>query len=63
MADLDQIGKLLILLGALIGLVQGVLLVLGTPFGFAYFDFGLGTLVMGVLVILRWIGSLMVKGG
>ncbi|MHA1925116.1 MAG: hypothetical protein ACXABV_00370 [Candidatus Thorarchaeota archaeon] len=53
MADLKKIGDLLVLLGALVGLIQGILLVLGTPFGFVNLLAGfLDPLIMGVLAIL-----------
>lgn len=55
MADLKKIGDLLVLLGALIGLIQGILLVipLGYTFGFisvlgSYLD----GFIMGILAIL-----------
>lgn len=55
MADLKKIGDLLILLGGLIGLIQGILMVIGTPFtilpGLGT-DFGLGPLIWGILAIL-----------
>ncbi|MHA1959959.1 MAG: hypothetical protein ACW99U_06990 [Candidatus Thorarchaeota archaeon] len=51
MADLKKIGEILILLGALVGLIQGVLMILGMPFGFITFMF-LDGLVTGILAIL-----------
>jgi hypothetical protein len=54
MADLKQIGDLLILLGGIIGLIQGILLAIGMPFiilpGLG--DFGVGPLIWGILAIL-----------
>jgi len=53
MADLKKIGDLLVLLGALIGLIQGILMILGTPFGFVTVLGGLlDGLIMGILAIL-----------
>ena len=54
MSDLKKIGDLLILIGGLIGLIQGILLVLGMPFTIlpGLGDFGLGNLVWGILAIL-----------
>jgi hypothetical protein len=53
-SDAKKIGDLLILLGGLIGLIQGILLVAGMPFiilpGLG--DFGLGNLIVGILAIL-----------
>ncbi len=54
MADMDKIGDLLVLLGALIGLIQGILLILNIPFGFVnplggFFADGL---ILGILAIL-----------
>jgi len=53
-SDLKKIGDLLILIGGLIGLIQGILLVLGMPFTIlpGLGDFGLGNLVWGILAIL-----------
>jgi hypothetical protein len=52
--DLKKIGDLLILIGGLIGLIQGILLVLNMPFTIlpGLGDFGLGNLVWGILAIL-----------
>jgi len=54
LSDLKKIGDLLILLGGIIGLIQGILLIIGMPFtilpGFG--DFGLGSLIWGILAIL-----------
>ena len=54
MADLKKIGDLLILIGGLIGLIQGILLVLNMPFTIfpGLGDFGLGSLIWGILAIL-----------
>ena len=53
-SDAKKIGDLLILLGGLIGLIQGILLVAGMPFvllpDLGYF--GLGNLIVGILAIL-----------
>ena len=53
-SDLKKIGDLLILIGGLIGLIQGILLVLDMPFTIlpGLGDFGLGNLVWGILAIL-----------
>ncbi len=55
MSDLKKIGDLLILLGGIIGLIQGILLIIGSPFtilpGLGT-DFGLGSLIWGILAIL-----------
>lgn len=53
MADTKQIGDLLVLIGALIGLLQGILLILNM--GFTFFNpLGgyLGGLVAGILAII-----------
>lgn len=54
MADLKKIGELLILLGGLIGLIQGILLVLGLPFTIlpGLGSFGIDALIWGILAIL-----------
>ncbi len=53
MADLKKIGDLLILLGGIIGLLEGILGVLGFPLVFLpYANFGFGSLITGILVIL-----------
>ncbi len=54
MADLKKIGNLLILLGGIIGLIEGILTVLGLPYlaFLPYISFGLGALVTGILGIL-----------
>ena len=53
-SDLKKIGELLILLGGIIGLIQGVLLIAGIPFTIlpGLGDFGLGPLIWGILAIL-----------
>ncbi|UCE10173.1 MAG: hypothetical protein JSW61_14575 [Candidatus Thorarchaeota archaeon] len=51
MADLKEIGKILVLLGALVGLIQGVLLILGMPVYFLGVTF-LDNFVTGILAIL-----------
>ena len=53
MADLKKIGDLLVLLGALVGLIQGILLIMGTAFAFVNVLAGfLDPLVLGILAIL-----------
>ena len=56
MADLKKIGDLLVLLGALIGLIQGILLLvpgLGFTFGYVNILGGfLDAIVIGILAIL-----------
>ncbi|MFX0055579.1 MAG: hypothetical protein ACFFAD_11695 [Candidatus Hermodarchaeota archaeon] len=53
MADLKKIGDLLVLLGALLGLLQGILMIIGTPFGFVNLFGGfLDAWILGVLAIL-----------
>ena len=56
MADLKKIGDLLVLLGALIGLIQGILLLipgLGFTFGFVNILGGfLDAIIIGILAIL-----------
>jgi hypothetical protein len=55
MADLKKIGDLLVLLGAIIGIIQGILWLIpgGTTFSFVTFLGGvLGSLVLGILAIL-----------
>jgi hypothetical protein len=54
-SDLKKIGDLLILLGGIIGLIQGILQIVGMPFSILPglgTDFGLGSLVWGILAIL-----------
>ncbi len=54
MSDLHKIGDLLILIGGIIGLIEGILTVLGIaglPF-LPGWDFGLDGLIMGILGIL-----------
>jgi len=54
MSDLKKIGNLLILIGGIIGLIQGILLILGSPFSIfpGLGDFGLGSLISGILLII-----------
>lgn len=54
MADLKKIGDLLILLGGIIGLVEGILTVLGLSWlaFLPYVSFGLDPLITGILGIL-----------
>ena len=54
MADLKKIGDLLILLGGIVGLIEGILTVLGLPYlaFLPYVAFGLDALVTGILGIL-----------
>lgn len=54
MADLKNIGDLLILLGGIIGLIEGILTVLGiSVLAFLpYVPWGLGPLITGILGIL-----------
>ena len=54
MSDLKKIGDLLILLGGIIGLIQGILRIIGMPFTIlpGLGDFGLGSLIWGILAIL-----------
>ena len=54
MADLKKIGDLLILLGGILGLIEGILTVLGLPF-LAFLPtiaWGWGGLIIGILGIL-----------
>jgi len=54
MSDLRQLGSLLVLIGGIIGLIQGILLIIGSPFSIlpGLGDFGLGSLIRGILLIL-----------
>lgn len=54
MSDLKKIGSLLVLLGGIIGLIEGILMILGMPLGIlpGLGDFGLGALIVGILGIL-----------
>lgn len=54
MSDLKKIGDILILLGGIVGLIEGILTVLGLPYlaFLPYVAFGLGALVTGILGIL-----------
>ena len=54
MADLKKIGDLLILIGGILGLIEGILIVLGLPF-LAFLPtnaWGWGGLIIGILGIL-----------
>ncbi|MHA1576944.1 MAG: hypothetical protein ACTSU3_06250 [Candidatus Thorarchaeota archaeon] len=51
MAELNKIGDILVLIGALVGLIQGAAMILGTPFGFVNLGF-LDPLIMGIIAIL-----------
>jgi len=52
--DLKKIGDLLILIGGIVGLIQGILLVFDMPFTIlpGLGDFGLGSLIWGILAII-----------
>lgn len=53
MADLKQIGNLLILLGGLIGLIEGILLILGMGLTLLpAISLGLDAIIIGILAIL-----------
>lgn len=54
MSDLKKIGSLLVLIGGIIGLIQGILMIIGSPFSIlpVLGDFGLGSLISGILLIL-----------
>ena len=54
MSDLKKIGDLLILLGGILGLVEGILTVLGLQYlaFLPYANLGLGPLITGILGIL-----------
>ena len=54
MADLKKIGDLLILIGGIVGLIEGILTVLNLPYlaFLPYVSFGLGPLITGILGIL-----------
>jgi len=54
MSDLNKIGSLLVLIGGIIGLIQGILMIIGSPFSIfpGLGDFGLGSLISGILLIL-----------
>jgi hypothetical protein len=54
MSDLKKIGDLLILIGGILGLVEGVLSLLGNSLlsFLPYADFGLGPTITGILGIL-----------
>ncbi|TFH08814.1 MAG: hypothetical protein E4H14_05720, partial [Candidatus Thorarchaeota archaeon] len=54
MADLKGIGKLLVLLGGIVGLIEGILLILGTSLIILpdLGTFGLPGFVLGILGIL-----------
>ncbi|MHA1769155.1 MAG: hypothetical protein ACTSV3_04825 [Candidatus Thorarchaeota archaeon] len=52
-SDGKKIGDLLVLIGGLIGLIQGILLVLGTPFAILPgFSIGLDVFLSGILAII-----------
>ena len=56
MADLKKIGELLVLLGGIVGLIEGILLIVGYPIailpGIGWSDFGIADLIVGILGIL-----------
>jgi hypothetical protein len=56
MSDLKKIGSLLVLIGGIIGLIEGILMVLGAPFfnwpGIGWSTFGLDHVIIGILGIL-----------
>jgi len=54
MSDLHKIGDILILIGGIIGLIEGILTVLGLPYlaFLPYANFGLGGLITGILGII-----------
>jgi hypothetical protein len=54
MSDLKKIGSLLILIGGIIGLIQGILMILGSPFSIfpGVGDLGLTSLIRGILLII-----------
>ncbi|MBN2230439.1 MAG: hypothetical protein JW779_12700 [Candidatus Thorarchaeota archaeon] len=54
MSDLNKIGDLLILIGGIVGLIEGILTILGLPYlaFLPYVSFGLGGLITGILGIL-----------
>ena len=54
MSDLKKIGDILILIGGILGLLEGILTVLGisTLAFLPYISFGLGPLITGILGIL-----------
>ena len=54
MSDLHKIGDILILIGGIIGLIEGILTVLNLPYlaFLPYANFGLGYMVTGILGIL-----------
>ncbi|MFW9966272.1 MAG: hypothetical protein ACFFEA_03890 [Candidatus Thorarchaeota archaeon] len=54
MSDIKKIGDLLILIGGIVGLLQGILLILGMPSTIlpGLGDFGVGPLIWGILAVL-----------
>jgi hypothetical protein len=54
MSDMKKIGDLLILLGGIIGLIEGILVILGLTYlsFLPYIGFGLGGLITGILGII-----------
>jgi hypothetical protein len=54
MSDLSKIGDILILIGGIVGLIEGILTVLGLPWlaFLPYVAFGLGPIITGILGIL-----------
>ncbi len=54
MSDIKKIGDILILIGGIIGLIEGILVVLGLSYlsFLPYVNFGLGGLITGILGIL-----------
>jgi hypothetical protein len=54
MSDLKKIGSLLVLIGGIIGVIQGILMIIGSPFSLlpGLGDFGLGALISGILLII-----------
>jgi hypothetical protein len=56
MSDLKKIGSLLVLIGGIIGLIEGILMILGAPFyswpGIGWSSFGLSNVIVGIIGIL-----------
>jgi hypothetical protein len=56
MSDLKKIGRLLVLIGGIIGIIEGVLMILGVPFiswpGIGWSTFGVNHVIVGILGIL-----------
>ncbi|MDD1777865.1 MAG: hypothetical protein LUQ65_06805 [Candidatus Helarchaeota archaeon] len=56
MSDLARIGRILVLIGGIIGIIEGVLMIFGVPFyswpGIGWSTFGVNHVIVGIFGIL-----------